>query len=190
MFLALLVVLTGLAAPASAAVPDKGSTIGDLPIAKVNPQVSDEVIESLPDVVQQSTVGIAPDYQPGTPIYYPNGKLVEGQSAEVMQAAVACSRSVIAPPGGAWSKADVCPTAIFGYPGFYKFYSWARSSDTMGCVQVRGYQYETTPVATWRSAGCGNFNNVEVYWGNVLGNPAARARSQAVVNGWVADWNA
>lgn len=184
-------VVMGFAGQASAAVPDNGGAYAELPIVKANPQLSAEIVESLPDAVKHSAVEIAPDYQPGTPIYYPGGKLVEGQSAEVMRVAARCSRSVVAPIGGAWSRADVCPVALFGSPELYIRYSWEKAFDTTGCVQVRGYNRGTSPRAVWNTGGCGSFNsNVSVHWGNVLGNPAARAKSQSVVTGWTVNWQA
>lgn len=53
-------------------------------------------------------------------------------------------------------------------------------------MQFRGFN--SSKVRTWYSGGCGNFNQVSISWGNVLANPAARAKSQSFMTGWLVDW--
>ncbi len=164
--------------------------IDELPVAKANPGLSEDLIKSLPPAVQQSDVIVDPNFKPGTPIYYPDGRLVEGQNPNVVNSAMAaaCSLTVTALPGGAWGTPSECSVGIFGHAGYYRAYSWAATSDTQGCIQVRGTYFETTPEMHWYAAGCGYFNSVSVYWGNVLMSPATRALSQSLATGWIADW--
>lgn len=195
-------VFSGAAASAGArpAEPLDG-TVTDLPIARANPDVAPEVIAELPEVVQQSTVTIE-GYVPGSPIVYPDGTPVEGQSPEATRAAEAAVTTAdggISPlancrlqvwsAGAFWGPTSVCGVAVFGSPGYRRGYSWsaAAGTATTGCVQGRGFN--ASQQATWYGLGCGSFGGGQVNWGNVLGNPAARAMSQGAVVGFRADWS-
>jgi hypothetical protein len=184
--------LAGVLAVSAAGVAQAQGSDGDkqLPIAIANPGVSQEVIDSLPDVVKQSDVHIDASYMPGMPIYYPDGTLVEGQSAEARAAAALCENLIAyGPPGGAWGAASVCGGGVFGSPGWQQGYAWAaiEGTFTSGCVLARGFN--STGTQTWYSNGCGTSGGGLVPWGNVLASPAARALSYAYVAGFTVRWS-
>jgi hypothetical protein len=189
------IALAGVLAMGAAGSAQAQGSDGDaqLPVTVANPGVSQEVINSLPPVVQQSDVHIAASFVAGTPIYYPNGTLVEGQSAAgAARAATAfavCNLSAWGPPGGNWGGASVCTAAVWGSPGATQGYNWARGFGcfTTGVVQVRGYNSSGTE--TWYSAGSGTSGGGNVPWGNILSVPAARALSYGYLAGFTADWS-
>jgi hypothetical protein len=160
----------------------------DLPVAEANPNVSREVIESLPEVVQQSNVKIADSIRPDTLFRYPSGKLVEGQE----QRALRCGAiGINAIAGGAWSGVSQCTTALLGHPGLTVTYRWASSEFTDGsaCLQFRGSTSPTNTSRKWYGGGCGDGGSAAVFWGNVADYPAARARAYNVVIGWSGRWD-
>lgn len=158
----------------------------DLPVAKANPSVAEEVITSLPEEIQQSDVHIDESYEPGQLILDTEGVPIDGQDLTT-RAWPNCTLQAWGPPGSNWGATSTCGVAVFGHRGYNHGYSWARFSDTYGCVQFRGYN--SAKARTWYTGGCGSFNSgVSVPWGNVLGNPAARAYSQSFATGWLVDW--
>lgn len=163
-------------------------------MARANPNVPAAVIAELPEVVQQSTVMIDPEFIPGSPIVYPDGTPVEGQSeSATRQAAMAaylCSGSAWGPPTAAWGPANVCGSAVFGSPGYTRGYRWSGSqgiASPKGCAQGRGFN--SSGAATWYGLGvCGQGATYPVPWGNVLANPAVRAKSMSPPVGITINW--
>lgn len=160
----------------------------DLPVAKANPDVSRDVIESLPEVMQKSDVKIDDSIRPGTLFRYPDGELVEGQEQRALRCG-AIGISAIA--GGAWSGVSRCTTALVGSPNLRVRYKWASAWWTEGsaCLQVRGSTSPTNTRLKWYGAGCGGGGEVTVFWGNMAAYPAARARAFNVVLGWSGHWD-
>jgi hypothetical protein len=170
--------------------PGAGVSADDLsrlPVAVANPDVPLEVIAALPAVVQQSDVVIADDFEAGTPIVYPDGRLVEGQSDRVTadEERAQCTGTVVAPATGAWSNADNCGVAVFGHVGYYRYYSFTTGAGIAAprvCGQGRSFTVSGSP--TWTGVSCGTLTGGSVHWGNVLGNPQFRAQNLSV--GWPA----
>ncbi len=176
------------------------------PIAEANPAVPAAVIAFLPDVVKQSRVTIDPTFRPGSPITYPDGTPVPGQSEQAIAAihasdaptgtdvlllasAYACmDKQVSGLPGNAWGPESICGVAVFGSNGYSRYYTWGKAqwADTSGCVQGRGFSNGTP---TWYSLSCGTSGSGFVPWGNVLGNPKARAKSLAPLLGFTGYWS-
>lgn len=147
-------------------------------IEKANPGISKEMLDSLPDVVKNSSVTIDPSYKAGTPIVYLDGSPVPGQKSTAKVAtASSCPAygTVVAPGTGAWSGAGGC--GVFGNPNCIQGYAWDASPQvyTKGCVQGRGFNSSKTK--TWYAIGCGLTGGGTVPWGNVLAMPAVRAQS-------------
>ncbi|MEV0949242.1 hypothetical protein [Promicromonospora sp. NPDC050249] len=189
MLVALVLGFSALAIPAPAVADD---SYKNLPVAKANPHISREVIESLPEVMQKSDVKIADDIRPGTLFRYPDGKLVEGQERRVLELAAECHGITIsALPGGRWTGESRCSTALLGRPGLQAPYEWNTNAASEGgaCLQVRGFVYETRPVSTWFDAGCGTDGDRTVNWGNVAAYPAARAKTYPITIGWTGFWS-
>lgn len=157
-----------------------GTTDKPTPIEKANPGISKAVVDSLPEVVKNSSVKISPDFQPGTPIYYPNGSLVPGQSEMAVAAAASCSNTVYSAVTGTWGTAQDGCGAIFGSPGLRVPYKWQATSSSSGSanrgvVRCRGYRSGT---AYWASNGSNvGFETivVTVDWGNMLAPLRAQA---------------
>lgn len=155
------------------------TAIKPLPIEEANPGISKAVVESLPDVVKNSSVKIADDFEPGTPIYFPNGELVPGQSVKAKAAAAACTESVYSAVTGTWGAVATSCHAIFGSPGLRVPYKWQATSSSSGVasrgtVRVRGFRNGT---AYWASNGSNvGFETkvVTVDWGNVLASLQAQ----------------
>lgn len=170
--------------------PGARTPTGDLsrlPVAVANPDVPLEVIAALPEVVQQSDVVIADDFEPGTPIVHPDGRPVEGQPDGVVAAAerAQCAGRVIAPATGAWSSADRCGVAVFGHVGYHRYYGFTTGAGIAAprvCGQGRSFSTSGSP--TWTGVGCGTVAGGSVHWGNVLSNPQFRAQNLSV--GWPA----
>lgn len=179
----------------SAGASSEDDSVHEVPAAVNNPRISAEVIESLPAVLQQDdTLYIDESYEAGTPIVYPDGEAVPGQSKEALTYAAAnCGGSAYGPPYGSWGAVGYGSCGIVGHNGYQKYYSWNRSHnvDTTGCVKVRGYKQSLPPYVTndayWAYAGCGTSGSKTVSWGNVLSKPAAQAASQGGLGGfWAA----
>ncbi len=149
------------------------------PIQRANPGLSEEVVRSLPEIVKNSNVKVAPDFVAGTPIAYPNGELVPGQSAKTVAAALACTEQVYSAASGYWGPVAISCTSIFGSPGYEVVYKWqATTGDvaTKGVVRVRGFSSGTTEY--WKSNGQNigyETRFITVTWGNVLANLKAQA---------------
>jgi len=159
-------------------------------VETANPGLSRQVLESLPPVVKASSVKIDSSYTPGTPIVYPDGTLVPGQSATMQaKAAASCGGRVVALGNGAWSPSSVSNCSVFGSPGWKVTYSWSRAFGvyTTGCVRAKAYNASGT--SYWVSAGCGTSSYVNAPWGNILGVPAVQAFSQGPPAGFTADWS-
>lgn len=182
---------TGLTAMALILAPsaaNAGEAADDLPILEANPGLSQEVIDSLPEVVLQSDVLVDDSYEPGMPIIYPDGTPVEGQSAATTFAAAFCGGTVYGPPG-TWGATSQGSCGVFGHPGYKRGYTWAAANVsifTTGCVQGRGYNASQN--AQWYSLSCGSIGSGTVPWGNVLAKPATRALSQGTPFGFTASW--
>jgi hypothetical protein len=186
----LLAATIGLVAMGSAqAAPAIVANAGQVPVARANPGVSQAVIDSLPAAVQASDVHIDSSYKPGMPIYRTDGTLVAGQGAAAMAAAAMCDQQAWGPPfTGTWGPASVCSGVVWGSPGWHQGYSWSTAIGvfTTGCVQARGYNSLQSP--TWYGVQCGTGGGGQVPWGNVLANPAARAKSNGGLAGFTVNW--
>lgn len=171
------------AAPAPAA----GSIdLRDTPLARANPALTTEVLESLPAVLLKREIHVDEDFRPGTPIVYGDGTPVPGQGPERMQAASRCGNNAYGPPWGGWGRVTT-GCGIAGHPGFKLAYAWSKlpNVSTRGCTEVRGWvNYEKKGF----SAGCGQRGGATVPWGNVLANSAARTRSISVPAGFSMSW--
>lgn len=189
--------LTFCAASAVADVPAASggdpAAISDLPVAVANPGVPAELIESLPEVVQQSDVLIDETFEQGMPIVYPDGTPVEGQDASATRAALesraSCNLSALAPGTGSYGPTSLCSTAVFGHPGYYRGYVWHTGwgiTAPRACAQGRGFTPQGT--AVWYSVSCGTSTGGDVHWGNILGNPAFRAQSLSVPLSFMVSW--
>lgn len=151
-----------------------------LPIEKSNPGISKSVVDALPDVVKNSSVKISADFQPGTPIFYPDGKLVPGQTEKAVSAAAACTNTAVSTLPKTWGPVVNGCTAIFGRPGLQLTYSWqsttlSRGVANKGSLLVRGYHSGT---AYWKSGGSNigrEVVQVTVDWGNMLAPQSAQA---------------
>lgn len=160
------------------------------PVALANPDVPLEVIETLPEVVQQSDVKLV-DYEPGDLIYYPDGTLVEGQGFTAQLAARICQGIRIVGAPGSWvpSGGQLCTSALWGAPGVtvgYKFGAHP-STVTYGCLQ--GLGYNSAGAKTWYGIGCGTSSaRANIPWGNVLARPGARAMSNGIT-GVTLEWS-
>ena len=136
------------------------------PVAQANRGVSRAVLESLPLAVLESRVLIHKSYRPGMPIVYPDGTLVEGQSAEVQARRALCSGGIYGPPGGSWGTVSKCANGVFGSPGYRRGYSWwnaVAGSVSSGCVQGRGFKKRGN--ATWYQVDyCGQSGSGSVPW--------------------------
>lgn len=165
------------------------------PVAKSNPHVSTEVLKQLPEVLlDDADLYIAPTYEAGTPIVYPDGSPVPGQSDKQIAAAANCGGTAWGPPGGYWGAVS-SGCAVWGSPGFEETYVWnvANGSYSTGCVQVQGHYRglgPTYPIITaWYSAGCGDTaGGATVPWGNVLDEGRARASSNGGAAGFTVSW--
>lgn len=173
----------GLALPAQAASEDDR-----WPIEITNPGLSQEVIDALPEVIlNDPDVIVADDLQLG-PIVYPDGTPVEGQSAKMVQAANSCNGTATGLGTGGWGPTSYGGCVVWGSPNYVRVYGFTKTSDSNGCQQFRGYNAQGT--ATWYSGGCGAWSSgVGVVWGNVLANPAARARTSSIPAGYQINWN-
>lgn len=171
--------LTALAAPAAAA---PIAADDPLPIELANPNVPKEVIDGLPDVIKQSDAIIAENFDPNAIIYYLDGTLVEGQSKAVQARARICQTYTLTGPiGGAWSKEQVCGSVLWGSPGATIGYTFTvnPSSVTYGCLQGSGYN--SLGNKQFYSIGCGNSaSRAGIPWGNIIGNPSARAKTNGI----------
>lgn len=153
-------------------------------IEKANPGISEEVLQSLPDVVKDSDVQIADDFVPNTPIYYPDGTLVPGQSTAAIARAAACSENVSSAIYNEWGAVITSCHSIFGSPGLKVTYAWQATSDSIGIVRVQGFQMITPQPGRydpyWKSNGRNTGSEVikiTVTWGNVLANLKAQGKS-------------
>ncbi|GIG22121.1 hypothetical protein Cch01nite_28450 [Cellulomonas chitinilytica] len=193
------------AGPSAVAAPD----VANLPVATANPGLPASVIAGLPPIVQKSHTKLSLEsYIPGSPIVYPDGTPVPGQSKAALAkldsidaASGGLARfsgnwcmTAYAIAGGGWSPPSVCPVAVWGSPGWSYPYSWARieHGESTGCLQGRGWTVVSggggTIVPLWRGIGCGIQSGGAVSWGNVLGNPAVIAKSSVALMGFAANW--
>jgi len=154
------------------------------PAAKSNPQVSLDVVESLPKSVQDDpTVYIDPSVQPDMPqVYADTLKPVPGQDPDAMAAAATCGSNVAAAGTGAWFGPFQSNCAFIGgsqnskltYTKFTDPNSYGRA-----CWQGRGYDWlspSNTYREYWAGMGCSD-GSYTVDWGNVISVPAVKARS-------------
>ena len=98
--LGLVGLITTTLAPVAGAVEEK-----QWPVERANPGISRSIVDSLPVVIKNSFVRIASEFRAGSPIVYPNGKLVEGQEAMSPNGVNACWNdwfSVWGPPRDIW----------------------------------------------------------------------------------------
>lgn len=160
------------------------------PAAVNNPDIPLSVIESLPEVIQNDRdIVIADDFDPASPIIYPDGTPVEGQSAVKTAAAARCGGTASAGVLGTWGVPSVGGCAIFGSPGHQEVYSW-HVMDPTKTVCVQGKGFSAAGAQTWYGIGCGTSRTgVGVRWGNILANPAIRAMSQAYLLGNSVSWH-
>lgn len=160
-----------------------------LPIEKANPGLSRTVVDSLPSVVKASSVKIDESFVAGSPIVYPDGTPVPGQSAKTKKAAAACGSTAFGPGSGAWGATSNGTCGVFGSPGYTRGYYWAIPAHvyTRGCLRARGFNSSGT--ATWYNVGCGTSGGSHVPWGNVLATPAAQAKSMAPPAGTTINWD-
>lgn len=151
--LALLCLTPGPAASAAPGTPDRSST----PIARANPQISEELLNSLPaSILDSSTIWIDPSIPPGT-AFLMAGKdgtlrVAEGQSAEQSRvakeslgeegafAAAACRTSVAVPVGVSNLVVKSSCAAVIG----------ANDSATVTYTVTKG---DTSGTVSWQPEG-------------------------------------
>ncbi len=152
------------------------------PLSRANPQISREVISALPPLVRRSSVTIDPSITAATPIVYPDGNPVPGQSAaNVMLAAAGCA------PIKFVKGVSTSPCAVLGSPGLRMTYTWNANQDSppvLGCVAGEGH--DDVGRLKWLSAGCGASGRMTIPWGNNLAKPRIKATSGSDVfgGGW------
>lgn len=188
---------------------------GKLPVAVANPELPQSVIDGLPPVVQQSSTIIDLEtFNPNSPMVYPDGRTVPGQSAEKLAKleafwkkgaeklgttersaatlAATCELTVTAPLGGAWAGVSTCYVVVFGHEGYVRYFKWSRKVGTSGsgCLQARTHTTVTggATAVWWVDIGCGTSGGGNVNWGNHTANPAVRARSASSTLGFSAVW--
>lgn len=172
-------------------VPTVATAEEPLPPAAVNnPDVPLEIIEALPEVIQNDPdIRIDPELKLG-PIVYPDGTPVEGQDAATTAAARAfCGGTADATILDQWGPTSTGDCVVFGSPGWKQGYAWAASDARQNvCVQLRGFNSSGT--RTWYAGSCGKSNaGIEVSWGNILANPATRAKSMALLIPNTVSWH-
>lgn len=92
--------------------------------------------------------------------------------------------NAVAGPSVWWTSVDGC--AVFGYPGYVRYYSWENMSDVSACVQGKGWN--SSGAATWTSLGCTDNADVAVAWGNVLAYTQVKGVSISTVTGAAYQW--
>jgi hypothetical protein len=149
------------------------------PAAINNPEVPRDLIDALPEIVQQSPdVIVDPDLVLG-PVVYPDGTPVEGQSAsQVREARARCGGTATAMLA-VYGPESVGTCLVFGHAGYRQGYAWGVQNPQGGvCTQGRGFNASGT--RTWYAIGCGKSSSgTTVPWGNMLSNPSVRALSNA-----------
>lgn len=180
------------AVPASADPPADPEDRRNTAIAKANPGMSDEVLNSLPSGLLHRNIKVDRSYTPQTPVIYPDGTPVEGQSPVRTRDAQACGEGTVFGPGPGtdWGPISEGTCGVAGSEGFRATYTWDRVPEgyTTGCVDVRGF--DDAGAQTWYGAGCGTSGaNPDVPWGNVLGLAATRAKTTAPPAGFAANWS-
>jgi hypothetical protein len=134
-----------------------------------------DLIDALPDVIQQDPdVIIDPALVLG-PIVYPDGTPVEGQDAATTREARARCGGTATAIAVVWGPESIGGCTVWGSPGYKQGCAWgAQDASKSVCAQGRGFTVSGT--RTWYSIGCGKSNaGVKVTWGNVLSNPSVRA---------------
>lgn len=88
-------------------------------------------------------------------------------------------------PGAWWTSTDGC--AVFGYPGYSRWYEWRNQSDVNGCAKGRGYNN----AVIFYSLGCagpGGGGYAYLPWGNVLMITKAQGYSLSLLTGMGYIW--
>lgn len=145
------------------------------PAAVNNPDVPRELIDALPEVIQQDPdVIIDPDVVLG-PIVYPDGTPVEGQDPATMREARARCGGTATATAVIWGPESIGGCTVWGSVGYKQGYAWGvQDASGSACAQGRGFTVSGT--RTWYSIGCGKSNaGTTVTWGNILSNPSVRA---------------
>ena len=159
----------------------------ETPVERANPGLSEEILESLPEVVKNSDVRIDSSYEAGMPIVYPDGTPVPGQPERKAAAALSCGGTVYGSLA-TWGPVSTGSCGVFGHPGYERYYHWVKTGSLAnGCVQGKGFNSSATQ--TWYSLSCGIQNlGQAVPWGNVLASPATRAASTNPPVVFTANW--
>ncbi|WP_219107485.1 hypothetical protein [Austwickia sp. TVS 96-490-7B] len=173
------------------------SDLLNLPLVKANPQLSLDLLKSLPDAAKNSNVHIDSSIDKSTVLFYPDGTLVPGQSADKMQRGKSmrgCGdwTSFYAPPFVIGPVAEQ-NCGVFGHKGYTRGYTWKANDGvfTQAVVQARGYEcvdYVTVPLPgsdcgykgyreVFKGLGVGANGSGSVFWGNVISKPAVRGQS-------------
>jgi len=196
MFLAF-VVIASLSIPVSTANAAPGvhdaatiSDISSLPLAQANPQVSLDVIASLPVALQErGDLYIDPSITSQTPLITVDGRPVEGQTPRMMAAAANCGSSMWG-VSTTWSNPYPSNCGVVGSSGTKVVYTFSTAGDNQGCYQGKGfkpvYKIPTTEITGyseyWLGRGCSD-GIVTVDWGNVAAVPAGKIMSFNILGG-------
>lgn len=143
------------------------------PISLANPHIKPEVIAALPPVLRSSSLVIGPDVTVDTPIIYPDGSPVPGQSAAQSARAAACGGPYTFVKGVATSGC-----AVAGSAGTRVRYTWNSNVDApapVGCVAPEAH--DDVGRVRWQSTTCGTSGVATVPWGNNLARPRIKATS-------------
>lgn len=182
------------------------------PLAKANPQISKELLNSFPSsILNRSSLYIDPSIKPGSYFVFTNGKIVPGQSSDQVRAAkvsgTECFKSVVLPIGArSWRTLTNHSCAIIGVSSKATHtFTVINDENTSGTAswQPQGYHtqcsYEPvkppykpkkkcTPHKPYWHAGTTGPGYITVPWGEVAAYPTARFLNPDFTRGWAGMW--
>lgn len=140
-------------------------------ISRANPDIAPDIIAALPPVLRSSSMRIGSDITADTPIIYPDGSPVPGQSATKMAQAAKCG----GPYAFVIAKVSTSTCGVAGNSSTRMVYVWNAAPPTKGCVAVEAF--DNVANKRFTSAGCGSNGRKTATWGNVLSRPRIKATS-------------
>jgi hypothetical protein len=177
-------------------IPALAAPVDELPIARANPDISADVIASLPDWLQQrSDIHLDASLTPDTPLVIAGGDVAPGQSAAKAAAAAACQRDMVALPGTGWTPALSSPCGYIGLTDTSKIVYTVFGNPRCNCLgkgQFQALGYKQVNVAkppllpklewreTWYGAGTTEGGKT-ILWGKVAGVPAMKVAATGTV---------